>query len=175
MQFVQVVLTDDQALLARAALDLILNDPERYVMTDEERADYERLAVFLGHVAQNPSEFPVTGKMATSVRKAVRRIAGPAQPQSRRRKRSQGQQKRDRKARRELVAAYNEAVARMEAERQEAEEAHRELLERIEPQPKYRVVSAGGEVILDGVPAEFIQPVDEDGPAITRDKIVLAR
>jgi hypothetical protein len=156
VQFVQLVLTDDQALLVRFALDQIINDPERFVMEDEERADYERLAVFFGTAAAEPSRFPPTGAQASRVKSIVRRAKGPAQQLSRAKKRSQGQQKRDRKARREMVEAYNAAFERMEAERAEMEQLQTELEARIENQPKFRVLTAGGQVLLDGVPAEFV-------------------
>jgi hypothetical protein len=127
VQFAQVLLSDEQALMTRLALDLILNDPERYEMTDDERAAYERLAVFFGHIAADPSRFAPTGERAKTVKSLVRRAKGAAQPQSRRKpKRSQGQQKRDRAARRLSVEAWNKAVEQYHRELEEAEAYQRE-------------------------------------------------
>jgi exonuclease VII large subunit len=95
-------------------------------------ADVQRLAMFFAGVAADPSRFPVTGNMAPSLKKAARRAKGPAQRLSRAVKRTQGQQKRDRQARREAVAAYNEARERVERDMQEMEEAHAQRVAQIE-------------------------------------------
>lgn len=163
MQFAQVLVTDDQALKTRLALDLILQDPERYEMTDEERADYERLAVFFGLVATNPSHFAPTGEMARTVKSIIRRAKGPAQPQSqskRRLKRSQGKQKRDRAAKRLAVEQYNEAFAAYEKDRLDFEEYERELVERFKDEPRVQVLRADGVVIMSDIPASMVVPMD---------------
>src|SRR5579859_6179227 len=115
MQFVQTLITDEQALKIRLAIDMVLQDPERFVMTDEERQEYERLAVFYGHAVTNPSAFSPTGEMAQTVKKIVRRAKGPAQPKSLRNKpkarqeRRRAIQKLRRKQRREYNEQYNAA------------------------------------------------------------------
>lgn len=162
---VQVALTDDLALKARLAIDSILAD-ENYEFEDEERADFERLAVFLGQVATNPGQFRPQGKLAKSVRRVTRRVAGQAQPQSRRNKRKsrqerrQGFAKRRRAERREMAARFNAAREVYEAERQEMDEIAAEQAARFERQAKYRIVSPTGDVFMDDIPAELIQTAD---------------
>lgn len=163
MQFAQIVVTDDQALKTRLAIDLILQDPERFVMTDEERADYERLAVFFTVVANEPSRFPPTGSAARSVKSMVRRAKGAAQPQSRRKpKRTQGQQKRDRVARREYVAQYNAAVEQYEKEAAEAAEYEQELVEKFANEPRVQILRADGVVIMSDIPASMVVPMEPE-------------
>lgn len=141
----------------------MLADPERYVMEEEERADFERLAVFLGAAAAQPSRFRPQGKNASRVRSIVRKAKGPAQPQSRRNKRKARQAERQRFAkfrraqRREMVAAYNAAVEAMEADRAEAEAYMREIEEQIKGQPRVDIVDPTGQQILGGVPISFIK------------------
>lgn len=165
MQPVQIVLTDDLALKARLAIDNILAD-ENYVLKEEEEADYQRLAVALGQVAANPSAFPVTGKLAPSIRRVVRVAKGAAQPQSRRNKRKVRQQNRQgyakwrRRERRRLVEEYNRAREIYEAEAREAEEAWAEIEARLEKQPKYSVVTLDGQTLVGEIPAEFIRKED---------------
>lgn len=166
MQFVQPLLTDEQALLTRLAIDLILQDPERYEMTDEERADYERLAVFFGYVAANPRSFAPTGAMARTVKRIVRNARkGAAQPQSRSKrklKRSQGQQKRDRAARREAVAQFNAAREAYERDRADHEAYMEELRSKYEDAPKFTIVNEAGQVVLSGVPEYALKREDEE-------------
>jgi hypothetical protein len=152
VQFAQILLSDEQALMTRLALDLILNDPERYQMTDEERADYERLAVFFGTVAAEPSRFAPTGERARTVKSIVRRAKGPAQPASRRKPRSQGQQKRDRAARREAVEMFNAAREAYLKDQQDLEEYMREQQERYESARKWDIYNDAGQLVLAGVP-----------------------
>lgn len=142
-------------------------------MEDEERAEFERLAVFLGTAAANPGSFRPQGKNAARVRSIIKRVTGPAQRPTRRKPRSQGQQKRDRQARRELAAAYNAAVAQMEADQAEAEKYHAEVMARIEGQPKFNIVADNGQVILADVPEEFIQRVEGSDPEAAKSAIVL--
>jgi type IV secretory pathway VirB10-like protein len=136
VQFVQIVLTDEQAALVAKGLPLALSNttPEEWETNDPEttEADVQSLAMFFAGVATEPSRFPVTGRMAGRLKKASRAAKGPAQPQSRRRKRSQGQQKRDRAARKEAVDAYNAARERYEQDVKEMEEAHAERVAQIE-------------------------------------------
>lgn len=152
--------------MARYAIDALLAD-ENHITTEEERDEFQRLAVFLGQVATSPEAFPPQGKNATRIRGIVRRAKGPAQPQSRKNKRKerqerrQGAAKRRRQERREFTAAYNEALAKVEADMREAEEAQRALEERIAKQPKFTIKAVDGRVILTDIPAEAI--LREDG------------
>lgn len=164
MQFTQILLTDEQALKARLALDLVLEDPERFVMTDEERADFSRLAMFFGYVAANPSQFPPAGEMAQTVKTIVRRAKGASQPQSGRNKRKARQErrqsfsKRRRQERKVFVEAYNVARERYEQDVKELEEVQREQIERWENEPKFDVLRADGQLIMAGVPRSMIVP-----------------
>lgn len=162
---VQVALTDDLALKARLAIDSILGD-ENYQFEDDERADFERLAVFFGQVAANPGTFRPQGKMATSLRKVTRRMAGPAQPQSRRNRRKARQQRRQgyakwrRRERRALAERYNAAREVYEAERKEMEELAAADEARWEKQRRFRIVTPDGNVLVDEIPEELIQTVE---------------
>jgi hypothetical protein len=165
MQLVQLVLTDDQALLTRQLIDLALsNSTEDQV--GEVEADAQRLAVFFGAIAADPDRFPVSGRMATAMKRAKRRAKGPAQPQSRRNKRKARQEKRmsfhkrRRKERREFAEAYNAAREAMEAEQREMEEAYQEMRARLEAEPKFDITDAAGNVILAGVPQSMVRPVE---------------
>ena len=138
MQFVQLVLSDEQAQLVAMAIPLAMQNtsPDQWD-ADEERAaqmesELQRLDMFFTGVASEPSRFPVTGRMADRLKTAARKAKGPAQRVSRRKVRSQGQQKRDRAARREAVAAYNQARERVEQDMQEMEAAHAERVAQIE-------------------------------------------
>ncbi len=129
MHYVQIVLTDDLAQLFREGLSNIAVDPE----ADPNRAAQLQVAEgFLDNVIANPSAFPVTGAMANSIKARLRKLSGPAQPQSRRNRRKARQERRMRTAkarrqeRRELAAAYNEAAARVWADMEEAERVHAE-------------------------------------------------
>lgn len=169
---VEIVLTDEQALIARTALESIIAD-ENYELTEEERAEFERLSAFLGIVSQYPSRFPVTGKLAPSVRKAIRRVKGAAQPQSRRNRRKARQERRQgyakvrRQARREHREAYNRAVELYEAEAREMQEIAAEQEARWASQPQYKIVTPEGEIIVDNIPAELIQTA-EGAPAFPK-------
>jgi len=169
MQLTQLLLADEQALKVRLAIDLVLQDPERFVMTDEERNEYERLAVFFGTVASDPSRFAPTGEMAQTVKSLVRRARGPAQPQSGRNKRKvrqerrQGFAKRRRAQRREFAEAYNAAVERVE----------RDMAEKYDKEPKFMILRADGVPIMTDIPASMVVPMvdqireTEEGPLVT--------
>lgn len=100
-----------------------------------ELEGYEALAAFFQDVADEPLKYRPTGKAATSVRKIVRGLKGPAQPQSRRNKRKARQEKRMGAAKRrrreqaQLTAEFNAARERIEKDMAEMEEAYREELE----------------------------------------------
>ena len=178
MQFVQTLITDEQALKIRLAIDLILQDPERFVMTDEERTEYERLAVFYGYAATNPSAFSPTGEMAQTVKTLVRRAKGPAQPKSLRNKRKARQarrrawQKIQRKQRREMAEQFNSAVEALAKDREEAEVAAQEMAERFKNEPRFDIYDAFGNLIMAGVPESVIRK-HEDAPAEDRPKIIM--
>lgn len=151
--------------MARYAIDALLAD-ENHITTDEERADFERLAVFLGQVAASPESFPLTGKNASRIRSVIRRAKGPAQPPRKskrhaRLEKRQGRQKFLRENRRELAAQYNAARQQMEDEMREAEEHIRATEERIAKQPKFSIKDANGNIALSDIPAEAI--LREDG------------
>lgn len=169
MRPVEIVLTDEQALMARLALDSLVSD-DNYVMSEEETAEFERLSAFLGIVAEYPHKFPVTGKQAASVRSAVRRVRGAAQPQSRKNKRKARQERRQRyskwrrRERKALAEQFNQAREIYEAEAKEVEAYWDELEQRIEKQAKFNIVTANGDTLVAGVPAEFIRK-DDGTPA----------
>ena len=133
-------------------------------MTDEERAEFERLAVFFGQVASEPGKFPVTGAMARRVQSIVRAARGPAKPSSRRNRRKerqerrQGAAKRRRRERAQTVAAYNEARERVAAEVAELEALQAEQLAKLEAEPKFDVVNMHGQTVLAGIPESMIVP-----------------
>lgn len=161
---VEIVLTDEQALMASVALDSLISD-ENYELTEEEEAEFERLSALLKIAAQYPSKFPVTGKLAPSVRKAVRRVKGAAQPKpvnarKARQERRQGYAKERRRLRREHSEAYNRAVEQYEAEARERAEIAAEQETRWTSQPQYKIVAPEGDVIVDNIPAELIQTAE---------------
>lgn len=182
MRFVSVLLTDEQAELAAAAL----RDAEsalREELTDEEHTGEQaannervaedarfagRLSMLFQDAAENPTKYAPTGKMAATVRGIVRRAKGPAQP-PRKNKRKARQEarmrtsKERRKFRRQIAENYNKARTIMEAEKAEMEQIHAETMARIEAQPKYKVVNAFGQSIIEGVPAEFVVRMDGEG------------
>jgi hypothetical protein len=169
VQFIQTLLTDEQALKIRYAIDVLLQDPERYVMTDEERTEYERLAVFWGHAVTNPSAFSPTGEMAQRVKTIVRRAKGPAQPPSRRNKRKARQEQRRafqklrRKQRREFNEQYNSAMEQLRSDAEEAERNAQELAAKYEAEPKFEIRDGYGNLIMQGIPKSAIVPMTPDG------------
>jgi hypothetical protein len=122
--------------------------------------------VFFAMVASEPNRFPLRESLARSLKKKVRAAKGAAQPQSRSKrkaKRSQGQQKRDRVARREAVAQHNAALAAYEKERAEQEALIEYRRQQIQSEPKFNVTDIAGNVILEGVPASMV--VAQEAPA----------
>lgn len=154
--------------MTRAALDIVLNDPERYVMTDEERQQYERLAVFYGTAAVDPSRFPLSPKQAARLKSIVRKPKGTAQTPSRRNRRKVRQERRQsfakkrRKQNREFREQYNEAMAQLRKDAEEAEQAQAEILARIEAEPKFNIVDGAGNLIMAGVPESAIVHAGEE-------------
>lgn len=127
----QIVLTDDHVELLRRAASTFAPEPE-------EQDDFEALEHFINTVAEHPSAFPVTGRMAKSIKTRLRRAKGDAQPPSRKNKRKARQDKRMRtaKARRknraENAAAFNAAREKIEAELKEMFELQEERARRRE-------------------------------------------
>jgi len=165
--------------MTRAALDIVLNDPERYVMTDEERQQYERLAVFYGTAAAAPARFPLSPRQASRIKSIVRKAKGPAQPQSRRNKRKarqerrQGFQKRRRKELKEFREEYNKALATLRAEAEEAEAAAQELAAKYEAEPKFDVFDGYGNRIMSGIPESAIRPTFTEEPNTDVPRVIL--
>lgn len=166
MQLVQLVLTDDQALLNRQLIDLALSNSTEDQLGEAE-ADAQRLAVFFGAVAAQPEQFPVTGRMAAQLKTLQRKAKGPAQTETKRNKRKARQLKRQsfskrrRAERAEYTAAYNVAREAMAAEAVEMEEAHAELRARLDAEPKFNITDVQGNVILAGVPSSMVVALDE--------------
>lgn len=176
MRFVQLILTDEQAELAAAAL----RDAEAQLKTmrtdadpeTEKEADYMsglggdiaqvgRLSMLFQDASENPSKYPPTGKMASTVRRITRRAKGYAETPSRSRRRADRHQRRRAmrhfaRRNREMVEGYNRAVEMYEAEQAEVEAARAEVEERIERQPKFTILSGDGQTIMSGIPAEFV-------------------
>lgn len=132
-EFVQVVLTDDHAVQTASAIALALeNSTEEQLGGPEGEQVLKSLAVFFGGVAAEPERFPVTGRMASKVKRLKRQARGPAQPQSRRNRRKlrqerrQGGAKRRRQERAENVANFNQAMESLARDREEMEAAHQE-------------------------------------------------
>jgi hypothetical protein len=179
VQFAELVLSDEQALMTRAAIDLVLSDPERFVMTDEERADYERLAVFFGAAAVEPSRFPLSPRQADRIKSVVRKAKGPAQPQSRRNKRKARQErrqsfhKRRRQENRQMREQYHAAMEALERDRQEAEEAFKEMQAKYEAEPKFSIYSGDGQLIMSGVPKSAIVEMEESFGPLSESKVIL--
>lgn len=132
MQYVQLVFTTDQVAELKDGLANVVVDAE----TEPERlAALNLLQTFLGAALDHPEAFPVTGRMAESIKTRLRRLRGPAQPRPlNRRKKRQEKRMRTAKARRqqrrEQVAAFNEARERVEAEVQEILAIHEERMKR---------------------------------------------
>jgi len=141
-------------------------DAEDFAELDEEaREAVLDLKMFLETVLNNPTAFPPTGELARSIRKATALAKGTSKPPSRKNKRKARQEKRQgwnkqrRKLRAANVAAYNEAVKRTEADREEAEAAWAEQAERLAAEPKFDVFAQDGSILMGSVPESMIRPV----------------
>lgn len=186
-QLAQIVVTDDQAGLLAAAADTTIRADEAgelIALEDVERESLAQLATFMTMVATEPGRFPLTGKLAKSLRSKSKALKGPATTASPTNKRKQRQEKRRafhklrRQNRREEVATFN---ARREAYEEQIEQQERdqaELVARLAAEPKFNVTDAKGTVIISGVPQSMIvaqepeyQPTPLD--AITSGGIVL--
>lgn len=164
MQFVELLLTDEHALKTALAIDLVLQDEERFVMTDEEREAYTQLAQVFTFAAANPHRFAPSGHLAQTVKEIRRKARGQAQPQSRRNRRKARQEarmgfaKRRRKERRAEIESWNAAVEQMQRDREDAEAYEREMIERYESEPKFTIRAGDGTIIMQGVPQSAIEP-----------------
>jgi hypothetical protein len=177
VRFVQLLLTAEQAELVAAALRdteaAIREEGTNEETTSEEVANNERvgeaaravgrLSLLFADAAENPSKYPPQGKLASTVRDITRRAKGAAQPEGRKNKRKARQERRiatakeRRRYRREMAEGFNKAREIMEQEAAEAAEFQAEIEARISDQPKYNVVDAYGNLIVAGVPAEFVK------------------
>lgn len=130
-KYVQVVLTDAHASMLSEAL-------HAFAPEEEQQEEYAVLEHFVDTVRDNPDAFPVTGRMAASIKRRQRIAKGPAQPQSRKNRRKARQEKRQsaskrrRKERRERVEQMNAARERIEAELREMQEIAAERARRRE-------------------------------------------
>jgi hypothetical protein len=176
-EFAQIVISGEQALMVRFALDEILRKAEdendlEYEATEDEIANMKRLAVFFGLVAEHPNHFPVTGRYAASLKRLQRKVRGEARPASSSKRRADRHQhrrmvRRDVRRNRELIEQFNQAQQINEQEAAEAAEFWRETNERLEAQPTFNIVSPTGEVQVEGIPAELIQAADGSTPLYT--------
>lgn len=169
LQLVQVTLTDELAGLLAASAGIAVSAHEQDVLvslTDDELTEYKRLAVFMTAVASEPAKFPVRESLARSIKSKVRATRGPAQKQSRRKVRSQSQQKRDRVQRRREVAEHNQATAAYEKDRIDHEAFITERTMQTENEPKFNITDIAGNVILAGVPESMVvrTPTEETTP-----------
>jgi transcription elongation GreA/GreB family factor len=186
---VQLLLTDEQAELAAAALldaeeqlkedvnDLPELTSEDVAFKESRLAEIQqvgRLFLLFQDASERPAKYPPTGKMASSVRTIVRRAKGASQPNTRRNRRKARQAERrayrkfTRLHRREIAEQYNAAVEQMEKEQAEYEAAQRELEERIADQPTFTIRDGWGNDVMVGVPAEFI--LDAEGRPVLLEK-----
>jgi hypothetical protein len=166
VRLVQLVLTVDQCEMINGAMRDAANSPD--VTMEESQRIYDLGYIFQA-ASEQPSKFPITGKKAASLARALRLGKGPAQPQSRKNKRKarqearQGWSKKRRKLRAANAKAYNEAVAIQEAEMAEMEAAYAEQQAKLEKEPKFDVFAMDGTRILSGIPESMVRPV-EDAP-----------
>jgi hypothetical protein len=146
---VHPILTEAQATLVHQALIAFLNTPEGNLSENpgEEtliRKELSELVYFFSEVVEHPEGFGLRSEKATQaiIRENRRSQKGPAQPQSGRNKRKarqearQGGHKQRRKQRREYAEQQKEAMAKMEADLKEAQEAYeaaqKKLVDRFE-------------------------------------------
>lgn len=179
-QLVQILLTSEQAALLSAAADVTVRAHEEGTLVelkDDEKTSLEQLVIFMGMVATDPSKFPVTGKLAASIKSRSRELRkGAAEQPSRKNARKERQERRmrthkaRRKTRREDAANYNGARAQMEAEVAEMQAIQDERMAQIEAEPKFTVTDIMGSVLIDNVPQSMIVPVvveDEEYVPVT--------
>lgn len=136
-QLVHPILTAEQALLVHQALVAFLNSPEESFSAnpDEEqrvRSDLSELVFFFNAIVEHPEQFPLRSRDDNTriVRARKAALKGPAQPQSRKNKRKARQARRmshakRRRANRGAEAAdQRQALARVEQDMADAQEAY---------------------------------------------------
>lgn len=178
MRSVQLLLTDGQAELVAAALrdaeEALQLEQETGVIpgtTSEEVSRRERLAEDIAAVgrlallfqdaSENPAKYPPAPKMAASIRKFRKQVQGQAQPQSLRKRRASRHQRRRAerhffRRNRDLIDGVNAAREAYEREAEEHARNIAEIEERVKDQSKFTVTDGFGNVVMAGVPAEFI-------------------
>lgn len=137
---VHPVLTEDQAGLTHQALIAFLNAPEGSLSSDpvEEvhvRKALSELVYFFDSVVAHPEAFGVRSVLETKrLIRAAKPVKGPAKASGRRRRgqrqNGRGQRKKNSRATRTEAEKYNEAVAKIAAERAEAEQDHTDEMKR---------------------------------------------
>jgi hypothetical protein len=151
MQFVQTVLTDEQAELLAAALPLLIERAPELVDEmlggEDVVEDLKRLAFFFGAIATEPSKYPVNQQMARALKTRVRRLKNPTprrsdggvkgepKPRSSRKARQERRMrtaKERRRNRREEVENFNAAREQYERDVAELQELQREGEARVE-------------------------------------------
>ncbi len=164
-QLVQILLTPEQAALLGAAADVTVRAHEEdtlVILKEDEEATLKQLSVFMGQVALSPSSFPVTGRLAATIKKRRRELKGDAQPTSRKNKRKERQERRmrthkaRRSQRRAMAEEYNKARAITEAEIAEMQAIQDERMAEIESETKYTITDIMGNVLIDDVPESMI-------------------
>ncbi|MCZ2109394.1 MAG: DUF724 domain-containing protein [Dehalococcoidia bacterium] len=154
-------------MLIAAARDAVQSEE----VHEDDILGWNQLIYFLEAVRDEPHKFRPTGKQAAGIRKVIARAKGTSQPQSRKNKRKARQERRmrthkeRRRFRKQIAESYNEARALQEQENAEMEAAFQELQERLEKQPKFRIMAADGSVLIAGVPLEMLQT--EEGEPVT--------
>lgn len=168
--FSQIVLTGDQIeMLIAAARDAVQSD----AVHEDDVLGWNELIYFLEAVRDEPLKFRPTGRQEALIRKVVARAKGTSRTPSRKNKRKARQERRmrthkeRRRFRKQIAESYNEARALQEQENAEAEAAFKALQERLEKQPKFRIMAADGSVLIAGVPLEMLQT--DEGEPVTPD------
>lgn len=195
VRYVQPLLTDEQAELVAAALrdaELAVmeelagvvpgdaeDDADRAEPLREDAAQLGRLALLFQDASENPAKYPPAPKMAASIRKFRKQVQGQAQPQSLRKKRASRHQRRRAerhffRRNRDLIDGVNAAREAYEREAEEHAKAVAEIEERVKDQPRFTVTDGFGNVIMAGVPAEFIKTEDGETPLL-KPSIEIAR
>src|SRR5690242_17354963 len=173
-RLVEVVLTEEQAGLLAAAADITLRSHEAedglVTLNEQEELGMKQLAVFFVTVASSPQHFPVTGRMAKTVKSRTRAAKGEAKQTSRKNKRKARQErrmsfsKRRRKERREMAENFNKAREVYEAELAEIQAIQEQRQREIENEPKFDVQDIMGNVVIAGVPQSMIRAADTNEP-----------
>jgi hypothetical protein len=171
--------------LRQSHVELIINalqdsmDAEDFPDDDDTVKAWNDLKYFLIRASDNPSAFPPTGKLASSIKKGTAQIKGTSRTPSRTNKRKARQEKRQgwAKQRRKLRAAnakaYNEAVAIQEAEYAEMEAEYEKQKAIFDAEPKFDVYTPDGNRVMSGIPASMVKPAETAEDDMPRAEIVL--